>query len=197
MKKTAYSVGVDEAGRGPLAGPVAVGVVVVPKNFDWKCVPGVTDSKKLSEKNREAIFLRTQQLKKEQVLDYAVSLVSAATIDKKGITQAVRQGIDRGLRRLKLNPAETEIKLDGLLRAPSNYPHQETIVKGDQKERIIGLASILAKVIRDRHMVRLAKKYPEYGFEIHKGYGTEAHRTALAVHGLSVVHRASFCRTFS
>lgn len=191
-----YLAGVDEAGRGPLAGPVAVGVVAIPSGFDWALIPGVGDSKKVSPKNREAIFRRAEELKREEVLTYAVVLVSHRTIDRIGITQAVRVGITHCFTKLALDPERTVVKLDGLLKAPMEYKDQETIIKGDARERVIGLASILAKVTRDRYMVREAGKYPEYGFEIHKGYGTKTHRDALSKHGLSPMHRRSFCKKY-
>jgi ribonuclease HII len=191
-----FLVGVDEAGRGPLAGPVAVGVAVVRRNFNWKLIPGVGDSKKVSEKNREAIFLRAKVLKKEKKLDFAVVLVSPKIIDSKGITHAVALGITRALKKLQLHPHDCDVRLDGLLKAPREYTHQKTIIKGDAKEKVIGLASIMAKVTRDRTLVRVARTYPKYGFDIHKGYGTERHRTAIKKHGLSPIHRRSFCKQF-
>ena len=193
-RKITHIVGVDEAGRGPLAGPVAVGIAVVPYNFDWGLIPGVGDSKKVSEKNRKAIFLRTKKLKKQGLLDFHVSLVSNSTIDRTSITRAVALGITRAFTKLKLNPKTTDVRLDGLLKAPADFLIQETIIKGDQKETVIGLASIMAKVTRDAHMVRVAREYPQYSFEIHKGYGTLKHRQAIKSHGLTPLHRKSFCK---
>ncbi len=191
--KTEWIVGVDEAGRGPLAGPVAVGVAVVPRGFNWKLIPGVGDSKQVLPRNRSAIFHRARALKRDGGLNYAVALVSASVIDRAGITAAVARGIARCLWKLDLNPATVEVRLDGLLRAPVEFRNQKTIVGGDAKEKVIGLASILAKVTRDRHMEHLAKKYPGYGFEVHRGYGTLAHRKAIKKYGLSPVHRKTFC----
>lgn len=196
MKKKKYIVGVDEAGRGPLAGPVSVGVAVVPFNFDWTLIPGVNDSKKLTEKKREIIFLHAQKLKKTGKLNYHVSLVSASHIDRYGISHAIRKGIEDGLKKLALNPETARILLDGSLKAPEIFVDQQTIIKGDAKEKIIGLASIMAKVTRDRYMVREAKNYPNYDFEIHKGYGTKKHCDALERHGVSSLHRTSFCRKY-
>jgi len=206
MKHT-YVFGVDEAGRGPLAGPVAVGVVLVPVGFDWGLIPGVNDSKKLTEGKREVIFLEAKKLQKTGQLDYAVGLVSAKVIDKKGIVPAINTAMERALRRvssrfdLELGDlgdfyTDVSVKLDGGLRAPEQYMHQETIIKGDGKEKVIGLASIMAKVTRDRYMRRRATlaAYQQYCFAIHKGYGTKAHREAIAKHGLSPEHRATFCR---
>ncbi len=186
-------VGVDEAGRGPLAGPVAVGVVIVPVNFDWNLIPGVGDSKKVSVKNREAIFHRAHELKKQGILNFAVSLIDAYTIDTIGITRSVALGIQNGFTELACDPETTDVKLDGLLKAPAEFMMQETIIKGDAKEKVIGLASILAKVTRDMHMVHVASDYPEYKFEIHKGYGTKVHREAIEKFGLSDIHRKTFC----
>ncbi len=196
MSKLKYIVGVDEAGRGPLAGPVAVGVALVPFDFDWGLIPGVGDSKKVSEKNREAIFLRAKELQKQGFLKYYVALISESVIDDKGITKAVAQGIAQCFSKLKCNPEETEVRLDGLLKAPEEFLIQETIIKGDQKEKVIGLASILAKVTRDAFMVRIAREYPQYGFDVHKGYGTLKHRNAILEHGLTEIHRKSFCKKF-
>jgi len=190
-----WIVGIDEAGRGALAGPVSVGAVLVPKGFDWSLIPGVADSKQVTPKNREAIFRRAQKLEKEGKLQYVVSLVSEKIIDKKGITFAVRQGIERALAKLAPDPRYTYIKLDGLLNAPDTFPHQKTIIKGDVTEKEISLASIMAKVTRDRYMVRLAKKHSAYGFEVHKGYGTLAHRKNIKKHGLGVMHRTTFCKS--
>lgn len=192
--KPKYIVGVDEAGRGPLAGPVAVGVAVVPYDFDWSRIPNVGDSKKVSEKNREAIFRLTKTLKKQGRLDYRVALISSKDIDTIGISKAVQKGIMKCLTSLSLNPKKVEVKLDGLLKAPKEYLHQETIIKGDAKEKVIGLASIMAKVTRDAHMHKLGEKYPLFGFEIHKGYGTLAHRTKIRQNGLSPVHRRSYTK---
>ncbi len=190
-----WVVGIDEAGRGALAGPVSVGVVLVPKGFDWSLIPGVADSKQVSPKNREAIFRRARELDKAGKLTYTVALVSNTVIDKKGITFAVRQGIERALAQLAPDPRTTFIKLDGLLHAPPQFEHQKTIIKGDVTEKEISLASIMAKVTRDRYMVRLAKRHPAYAFDVHKGYGTLLHRKNIKKHGLGVMHRTTFCRT--
>lgn len=192
--KSRYLVGVDEAGRGPLAGPVAVGVAMVPADFDWDQIPGVGDSKKVSERERERIFKQTQALKKQGILKFAVVLVSARVIDTKGIAHAVRTGIERALKRLDADPTACSVKLDGSLKAPDIFIDQETIIQGDAKEKVIGLASIMAKVTRDRHMVKVARKYPGYGFEVHKGYGTKMHRTYIKESGPISEHRRSFIR---
>ncbi len=186
-----WVIGVDEAGRGPLAGPVAVGVVLAPKGFDIKkAFPGVADSKKLSEKKREAIFSMLERWSDDDVR-YAVVFASAKTIDGKGISAAIRESVAQGVRMLAPNARDGCVLLDGSLHAPAAYT-QRTIIKGDATEPIISLASIAAKVTRDRRMKKLAQKYPVYGFERHKGYGTKAHYAALQQHGLSPEHRTTY-----
>ncbi|MEK7639405.1 MAG: ribonuclease HII [Patescibacteria group bacterium] len=132
-------------------------------------------------------------LKKEGKLNFAVVMTSPKYIDKKGITRAIAVAMARAIERLALDPDTTYVKLDGALKAPAGF-QQETIIKGDQKELVIGLASILAKETRDRYMVRIASRFAPYGFHLHKGYGTLAHRTAIKQHGLSVIHRATYCK---
>jgi ribonuclease HII len=192
--KWKFLVGVDEAGRGPLAGPVAVGIVVVPYDFDWRLIPGVGDSKQVKEKDREKVVMIARTLKRMGIIDFHVSLVSHTVIDRINIACAVERGIATCFKKLNLDPRRTYVKLDGLLKAPPEFKNQETIIKGDAKEKVIGLASILAKVTRDHHMVKLAQKYPLYGFEIHKGYGTANHRDSIRKYGLSRAHRTTFCR---
>lgn len=193
MKK--WLAGVDEAGRGPLAGPLAVGVVLVEKDFDWDLIPGVNDSKKLTPKNREAIFRLASSLQKSGKLTYAVATTSALQIDKVGLARALAAAKARAIRKVVKEPKNTLIKLDGGLKAPEEFTHQETIIKGDQKEKVIGLASIMAKVTRDKYMERIAAQpqFAPYSFEIHKGYGTKQHRETIKKIGLSEIHRLSFC----
>lgn len=188
-----WVVGIDEAGRGPLAGPVSVGLIKVPVDFDWTLVPGVGDSKKISEKKREIIFETAKELSKQGLIEYSVKSVSAKSIDAKGISAAIVRAIASGIEELTLNPEDTIIKLDGSLKAPKEFT-QETIIGGDGKELVIGLASIMAKVTRDRYMLKLAAEFPEYHFAQHKGYGTKAHREAIAALGFSSQHRQSFCK---
>ncbi len=196
VSKTEFLVGVDEAGRGPLAGPLAVGVVVAHKNFAIKeMFPGVADSKVLSEKKREEIYSLLVTYAKQGLLRYTVIYVAAATIDRIGLTKATMRAVHGGVRRLAPEVSGYEVLLDGLLHAPQEYK-QQTIIRGDATEPIISLASIAAKVQRDRLMRRLAKKYPKYGFEIHKGYGTEMHRKNIKKFGLSDLHRRSFTKAF-
>ena len=192
-----YILGVDEAGRGPLAGPVAVAVIAVRAGHPiLRKLRGVRDSKKLSERQREAWFACIRNWSGQGSLQYAISFSSAGVIDKRGIVKAVSAALTRAIRRLKLSPKNSRVMLDGSLYAPSEFIFQKTIIGGDEKVRIIALASIVAKVMRDRWMKRLAKKYPEYSFEVHKGYGSQKHIRTIRKHGLSEIHRRSFCKNF-
>jgi len=185
-------LGVDEAGRGPLAGPVAVGVVAVPEGFDVaREFPGVADSKKLSEKKREEIYALLAARTAAGDTRYAVEFEDALTIDREGIAVAVRRALARGVNALAPDASLVRIQLDGALHAPAEY-EQETIINGDELVPLISLASIAAKVKRDHLMRLFAEKYPEYGFDAHKGYGTKAHYEMLAEHGLCAIHRRSF-----
>ncbi len=187
-----FLLGVDEAGRGPLAGPVAVGAILVPEGFDVELeFPGVRDSKKLTEKKREELFVLLERRVEQGDMRFAVEYEDASVIDEAGIVTAVQRALDRVVGKLAPDPANVLIKLDGSLRAPAVYA-QETIIHGDALVPIISLASVAAKVTRDRLMLELAKDFPEYGFDAHKGYGTKAHYEALAEHGLCAVHRRSF-----
>lgn len=187
-----FVLGVDEAGRGPLAGPVAVGVVAVPEGFDVMLeFPGVKDSKKLSEKRREEIFKALEERQAKGDVRFIVKFSSEKLIDSRGITHAVRDAVSRGVNALAFDAALFEVQLDGLLRAPPEY-RQTTIINGDELVPIISLASIAAKVSRDRLMLKLAEEHPDYGFEQHKGYGTKAHYEALRVLGPCAIHRRSF-----
>lgn len=194
-------VGIDEAGRGPLAGPLAIGFFAVHTASALRQFRGVKDSKQLSERQREEWFARIRSAATRGEIAYTVAMVQARTIDELGLSPAIRRALDRGLRRLVERgwaaPETTKILLDGSLYAPRRYASQETIIDGDAKEPIIALASICAKVTRDRRLKRLAKLYPAYGFEIHKGYGTKVHYAALRRHGLSPEHRRSFLKNFS
>lgn len=193
-----FVLGVDEAGRGPLAGPVSVGVVAVPEGFDVaKEFPGVADSKKLSEKNREKIFAQLEARAKMGDVRFIVAYESERAIDREGIAVVIRRAVARGVESCgnqisaEMRISDFRILLDGSLYAPAEYA-QETIINGDELIPIISLASIAAKVSRDRLMVKLAEEYPQYGFEKHKGYGTKAHYEMLLKHGLCVIHRRSF-----
>lgn len=185
-------LGVDEAGRGPLAGPVSVGIVAVPEGFDVaKEFPGVADSKKLSEKNREKLFALLEARASLGDVRFRVEFEDAPAIDREGIAVVIRRAISRGVNALAPDAALVRVQLDGALRAPSEYA-QETIINGDELIPLISLASIAAKVVRDRHMIGLSAEYPQYGFDVHKGYGTNMHYEMLREHGLCAIHRRSF-----
>jgi ribonuclease HII len=190
-----WLIGIDEVGRGPLAGPVCIGLCKFPagkRRKIWKIIEGVKDSKKLSEAERHFWSRQMKALSTAGMISYHTSFVSHAIIDRKGIAKAVRLAIKRTIKKAELEPKKCEILLDGSLRAPKEFKNQKTIIKGDEKEPIIALASIVAKVRRDNRMKKLAKKYPGYGFEIHKGYGTKEHIRALKKLGPSDIHRQSF-----
>jgi ribonuclease HII len=189
-------LGIDEAGRGPLAGPVSVGVVKISERFNKSFFKGIKDSKQLSPEDRELWFSLATEAKRKGDLDFKVSLVSEKVIDRRGISYALRLGIKRCLSGLGASP-DDQVFLDGSLKAPSNFPHQLTVVRGDEKIPVISLASICAKVIRDRKMVRLSKKFPQFDFHIHKGYGTRLHREALQKYGLTALHRRSFLKNLT
>ncbi|MBI2613017.1 ribonuclease HII [Candidatus Kaiserbacteria bacterium] len=192
-----YLIGVDEAGRAPLAGPVSVGAVIVPETFDvLKMFPEVKDSKLLSPKKRDEIYEEAEARMKTGELSFCVRFADHAYIDEFGITRAVRKAVQRCVSALSSSPEGVRILLDGLLYAPSRY-EQETIIHGDALVPIISLASIVAKVRRDRLMTKFAKRFPNYGFEIHKGYPTELHREAIRRFGLCEIHRVSYSRKFA
>lgn len=189
-------IGVDEVGRGPLAGPVTVCAFGVPHNFDMHQLAGITDSKQLTPQARNEWALLLRQARQRGEVAYCIASVGAQTIDRVGIAQALRRAVARSLRGLEADPQQTDIRLDGALHAPQRYQVQQTIIKGDVTEPLISAASVLAKVHRDAYMVRQAKEYPVYGFEQHKGYGTSMHREAIRRHGASALHRKSFCTAF-
>lgn len=179
--------GVDEAGRGPLAGPVYAAAVILPPT---PIIDGVNDSKKLSEKKREALF----DVICETAVAYSIATASVEEIDTHNILQATYLAMCRAVEGLKVSPAFALI--DGN-RTPSGLMiPSETVIKGDALSASIAAASILAKVSRDRYLLELDKQYPQYGFAGHKGYGTKAHYEALEKYGPSPVHRMTFLRTF-
>lgn len=180
--------GVDEAGRGPLAGPVCVAAVIMPLEQN-KIIGGVNDSKKLTEKKREALFDEIINT----ALAYKIELVSEKEIDRVNILNATKQGMKQAICGLNTKPDLVlidAVKLDGI-----NVP-QASIIKGDAKSYNIAAASILAKVTRDRLMLELDKKYPEYNFKKHKGYGTKEHIENLKKFGKCEIHRDSFIKNF-
>ena len=178
--------GVDEAGRGPLAGPVCAAAVILPMGLE---IPGLTDSKKLTDKKRRELF----PVIKEQAIAYGIGLASHEEIDEINILQATYLAMERALAQLSVKP---DIALIDGNRAKDFGLPVRTVVKGDSLSMNIAAASILAKVTRDDLMLELAEKYPEYGFEVHKGYGTKAHYEALRAHGASEIHRKTFLKKF-
>ena len=178
--------GVDEAGRGPLAGPVCAAAVILPPHLE---IPGLTDSKKLTDKKRRELFPIIQ----EHAIAWGIGWASEKEIDEVNILQATFLAMERALAQLSVKPDLALI--DGNREKNFGLP-VKTVVKGDSLSMNIAAASILAKVSRDDRMMRLAEEYPQYGFEIHKGYGTKAHYAALTEHGASPVHRMSFLKKF-
>lgn len=193
-KNVLYLVGIDEVGRGPLAGPVTVGACAVGVDFDKKFFKGLRDSKKLSSAKREAWLEKIDKQKKLGNLNYKITSVDAKVIDSKGLSFCIKFALKKSLLGLKLDPKKCFIFLDGGLKAPKEFIYQQTIIKGDEKIAVISLASIVAKVTRDKNMVALAKKYPQFNFEIHKGYGTVLHRQKIKQFGPCLLHRKSFLK---
>ena len=178
--------GVDEAGRGPLAGPVCAAAVILP---DHIAIPGLTDSKKLSDKKRRELF----PIIKEQAIAYGIGLASEKEIDEINILQATFLAMQRAIDQLE---GKADIALiDGNREKDFGLP-VKTVVKGDSLSANIAAASVLAKVTRDDIMTEMAETYPGYGFEIHKGYGTKAHYAALTEKGPSPIHRMTFLKKF-
>ena len=178
--------GVDEAGRGPLAGPVCAAAVILPPDAD---IPGLNDSKKLSDKRRRELF----PVIKEQAVAYGIAFADHQEIDKINILQATFLAMQRAIDQLQVCPQLALI--DGNRERDFGLPVQ-TVVHGDSLSASIAAASVLAKVTRDDYMLQMAEQYPEYGFEVHKGYGTKAHYQALTEHGPSPIHRMSFLKKF-
>jgi len=176
--------GVDEAGRGPLAGPVCAAAVILPPNID---IPGLDDSKKLSDKRRRELF----PLIRERAVAYAIAFADHQEIDEINILQATFLAMERAIQGLSVKPEVALI--DGNRQKDFGLP-VETIVHGDSRSASIAAASILAKVTRDDLMLEMANEYPQYGFEVHKGYGTKAHYAALSEHGPCPIHRKSFLK---
>lgn len=178
--------GVDEAGRGPLAGPVCAAAVILPRGLE---LPGLNDSKKLSDKKRRILY---DQIR-EKALAYGIAFASQEEIDTINILQATFLAMERAMAQL---PQKPDLALIDGNRARDFGLPVEAIVKGDAKCASIAAASILAKVTRDDYMIEMSKTYPDYGFEIHKGYGTKAHYEALDAHGLCPLHRRTFLKNY-
>lgn len=186
-----HIVGIDEAGRGPVAGPVAVGIAVFPKTFDFFELKDIRDSKKHTAKQRDIIYEYLCEKREKGKLNFFVAFTTSRLIDRDGIVLSVKRALARGLRKMNVG-ADAKVLLDGGLCAPDMFIDQKTIIRGDSTERAISFASIAAKVERDRLMERMAREYPDYGFEKHKGYGTRKHIQAIRHHGLTDLHRRSF-----
>ncbi len=176
--------GIDEAGRGPLAGPVVAGAVILPKDCR---ILYINDSKKLSEKRREELFVQIQ----EEAIACAVGIVSPERIDEINILQATYEAMRQAIGKLSVQP---NLLLNDAVTIPEINIKQIPIVKGDAKSISIGAASILAKVTRDHMMYEYDKQYPEYGFAQHKGYGTKAHNEAILTYGPCPIHRMTFLK---
>ena len=176
--------GVDEAGRGPLAGPVCAAAVILPTGLD---IPGLNDSKQLSEKKREALF----DVICAQAVSFGIAFATVEEIEARNILGATYLAMNRAIAQLDRLPDLALI--DGNRSAGIEYPSR-CIVDGDAKCASIAAASILAKVTRDRYMLEMDAKYPEYGFARHKGYGTKAHYAAIRTYGPSEIHRPSFLK---
>jgi len=192
-------VGIDEVGRGPLAGPVTIGVVSIPYlklGIIRRVFKNIRDSKQLTPSEREEWFEIICQQAEAKNISFCVTSAKNFIIDRDGISQAIRKLIARSLVKLKAHPLKTKIFLDGGLKAPRRYLNQKTIIKGDEKITVISIASVAAKVLRDRHMKKIAKSFPEYGFEIHKGYGTPHHIEKIKKYGPCELHRMSFIKNF-
>lgn len=178
--------GVDEAGRGPLAGPVYAAAVILPEHLE---IPGLDDSKKLTDKRRRELM----PVIKEQAIAYGIGVATEKEIDEINILQATFLAMGRAIAQLE-GKADFAL-IDGNREKDFGLPVM-TVVKGDSRSANIAAASILAKVSRDDYMEEMAKQYPEYGFEIHKGYGTKAHYEALRTYGHCPIHRLTFLKKF-
>ena len=174
--------GIDEAGRGPLAGPVVAAAVILPEHFE---LPGLNDSKQLSEKKRNELY----PLIYEQAIAVGIGVSRADEVDQVNILQATLKGMNRAVARLSVSP--DFLLVDGITPVPTLI-EQKTLKKGDSRSLSIAAASVVAKVVRDRIMVAYDRLFPEYGFAGHKGYGSQKHRDAVAKYGPCVCHRRSF-----
>ena len=185
--KVKYTCGIDEAGRGPLAGPVVVGAVILPAD---SLIEGVNDSKKISEKKRERVFEEIVNT----AISYSTGIVDQKTIDEINILNATKLAVKKAIESLEIKP--DLILVDALTNIETFGIPYKSIIKGDAKEYSIAAASIIAKVTRDRMMLEWDKVFPEYGFAKHKGYGTAAHIQALKENGPCMLHRKTFIKNF-
>ena len=196
--KMRYLIGIDEVGRGPIAGPVAVGAFVFLDKNSSKLFRGVRESKQISEEKREEWFEKIEKAQAEGSIDFEVTFQSEKVIDAKGLSFAIKNALNLSISKLvkkyNIKPDDALVLLDGGLKAPTEFKNQKTIIKGDAKEKVIALASICAKVLRDRKMRRWALKFPQYGFDVNKGYGTRRHYETIQKNGMVGLHRRSFLR---
>ena len=199
MKRQDFIIGIDEVGRGPLAGPICFGFVKISIDNYFKLKKDKNlpkqgfDSKKIRKENRGEFAKYLQKLKKEKVLDFCIVGFSNKDIDKFGLSVVIKKSIKKGLSKMKVKGNHT-LLLDGGLKADKKFLNQKTIIKGDEKEKVISWASILAKVYRDNFMEKIAKKYPEYNFEKNVGYGTKEHLESIRRYGITQLHRQSFLK---
>jgi len=197
-----YIIGIDEVGRGPLAGPltlcaVKVEAVMYKKLRRSKDLPLLgRDSKKLSKKDREKYSKIICDLAHQGKLRFIIVMENNKTIDSKGLSFCIKRALLKCLVGVDAKK-EDAILLDGGLKVPKEFTKQQMIIKGDEKHRVIAWASILAKVHRDSFMIKMAKKYPQYGFEKHVGYGTRVHREVIRKYGVSAIHRQSFLKNLT
>ena len=191
--KPVWVIGIDEVGRGPLAGPVYVCGIAMKmseyKKMKWR---GLTDSKKMTSGARESWHALAHELQLENKIKIALASQSAINIDRHGINPSISKCIEAILSELKLDPKKVLVLLDGGLKAPKKYTHQQTIIRGDSKKKIISLASVVAKVTRDNEMEKVGGKYPLYKWGANKGYGTKAHIEAIKEYGITPLHRRSY-----
>jgi ribonuclease HII len=190
-KGYSFAFGLDEAGRGPLAGPVVAAAVCLDKNVNLKrnkFFREVNDSKKLTAKKREELY---EKITKNLGVKWGIGVVSEKVIDKINILEATKLAMKKAIDNLKIEKGKTYLLLDGNFKLNIDMP-QKSIIKGDQKVLSIATASIIAKVYRDKLMIKLHKKYPQYGLDKHKGYGTAHHYQMIKKHGPLVIHRKSF-----
>ncbi|MBP3830835.1 MAG: ribonuclease HII [Clostridia bacterium] len=182
-----YVCGIDEAGRGPLAGPVVVASVILPEN---SMIEGINDSKKVSESKREKLY----DIILQEAISYGIGIIYQDEIDEINILQATKKGLHEAVMKMEIKP--NVILVDALTGIDTLGIPYKSIIKGDAKSYSIGAASIIAKVTRDRIMREWDKVYPEYGFAGHKGYGTAKHIEAIKKYGLTPIHRKTFCKNF-
>lgn len=191
-------IGIDEVGRGSIAGPLCVGACLMNRKQApafLRTISGIKDSKRLTPLSREQWFRIIATAQEEGICEWRTAFVSEKVIDARGLSFALKKAIRSALRKLRVHPAQSLVLLDGGIKAPRAFLFQHTIIRGDETEPLIAVASVMAKVVRDRYMVRLSRRHSVYGFERHKGYGTKRHLAAIRKYGMSEVHRKSFLKS--